>query len=255
MLELLSDPHLGVREAVLGSIAQMESPGDEIIRHLTGLVRTTDRTANEPVLVTLAALRRLSADSLIVMIEVLPMVQPAVAEAILTCVQAHMSTQAEEIAYPLLDMALGAPGNLRPAVIQTLGMAIHAAGGILEVLLQFVDEENVTLQRAAIASLAHARKVPSHTVFRLLDLLGVENRDVRLAAAVTLAKLGRHLPDLDLDHRQIRRLADALYGLLSELSPRAVWETGGGPQNEALYALNWVAYSMRPGRLQLPAGN
>lgn len=252
--ELLGDPHLGVREAILGSIAQMDDPGEEIIRHLTGLVRAVDRSANETVLMTLASLRQLTTDTLIAMIDVLPMVQPAVANAILECVQAHMPTKAEEIAYPLLDMALGAPGNLKPAVINTLGMAIHAAGGILEVLLQLTDENNVTLQRAAISSLACARKIPSHTVERLFGLLDNENRDVRLSAAITLAKLGRHLPDLNLDHRQVERLAKVLYGLLHEIPPRAAWETGGEIQNEALYALNWVAYSMRPGRMQLTSG-
>jgi HEAT repeat protein len=255
ILVLLGDTHLGVREAILESIAQMEDPGDEIVRHLTGLVRASDRTANEPVLVALSGLRHLPADTLITMIEMLPMVQqPAVVEVILGCVKAHMPARAEEIAYPLLDVALGASGNLKPAVINVLGTAIHAAGGILEVLLQLVDEESVALQRAAIASLAYARQVPPHTVIRLLDLLGDENREVRLAAAVALARLTRHLPDIDLDHRQTRRLAETLYCLLHELPPRAAWETEGVSQNEALYALNWVAYRLRPGRLQLPAG-
>jgi HEAT repeat protein len=254
ILKLLSDTHVNVREAVLESVAQMENPGEEIIRHLTGLVRASDRTANEPVLMALAGLRRLPADTLITMIEMLPMVQLPVAEAILECIQAHMLTKAEEIAYPLLDVALGAPATLKPAVVDVLGTAIHAAGGILEVLLQLADEENAALQQAAIASLAHARKVPSHTVARLISLLGERNRDVRLAAAVTLAKLARTLPDLDLDHRQTRLLANTLYNLLHELPPRAAWETGGESQDEALYALNWIAYRMRPGRLQLPAG-
>jgi len=253
---LLKDPHPMVREAILESISNMDNPGAEIVRHLSGLIRSSDRSPNEPVVHALTKLRHLPAEILTTMIvEILPMAQPPVAHAILDCVQAHMRTMADEVSYSLLDIMLGVPKSLKPRVIPVLGMGIHAAGGVLEVILQHIDDENVPLQRAAIESLSHARKLPKHVVGRLLGFLGHKNPDVRLSAAVTLAKLTRHLPDAALNPKQAKQLADTLYNLLRELPSRAAWEMGSEPQNEALYALNWVAYCMRPGWMQLSSGN
>jgi hypothetical protein len=89
--------------------------------------------------------------------------------------------------------------------------------------------------------------LPDHATVKLFQFLGGEELEVRQAAAVALARLSRRLPRLWMNQGQVITVANRLYALLHELTPRAAWEPDGEAQNETLNALSWVARCI-PGR-------
>jgi len=260
---LLNERDPSVREAALETIRYLRAPGDEVIDYLIEMATTPDHPHGLQAAQALAALRGLHEEALLALLQALRIHGEQVAQAIATCLQAHVPLP-RAVANSLMDMALPPNGGtaqrrpssavLRGLALEMLGYTLDYAPAALQVLLDATrPSEPVTVRLAALRGIAHAGTIPPGALDEVRGLLNSGSFEVRCQAAVTLGLLIRHLPDPYLTAEEMMAIARRIADMLHEITPRAAWEADSRIQNELLWALSWIVERARPGAPRLTA--
>ncbi len=262
---LLSDGEMSVREATLETIAQLNNPGPEIINYLISLFPVQEHGIGSKAVQTLAALRGLPEHALLALAKALQVHWEHLGEQITACLQAHLPLSGEVI-NEIMDLAVlrsvgsrqttRVPARLRALALEVLGYALEETPAALRVLLEATDDQESTeIQIAALHGLARARVMWPSIKQILAQFIERGPLEVRCAAGIALGTLIRNLPDPPLSSEEMLKTARSLAELLSELPPRASWESDTKLQNEVLLALSWVVARARPTLPRLAAGS
>ncbi len=260
---LLSDREMLVRETTLETIRHLKDPGPEIIDYLMALAAMPDHPIGLKAIRALAALRGLSNQALLVLVQALRTHWENAGREIVACLQAHAPLPPEVINH-VMDLAVQrefgssqarrAAVGLRALALEVLGQALDNTSAVLQILLDATNPaESPHVRAAALRSLAHARTVGSNTLHILREHLKNGTGEVRRAAAITLGHLIRNLPDPPLSGEDMLAVARDVADALVELTPHASWEAESRAQDELLWALNWIVERARPAIPRLPA--